>query len=81
MRSKTKLQAARRRAGVTLEQLAEKTRLHYATVREADVGARPPLLSTRLRISAALGDTDFSLWPEDSRRELRHVKAMMQAMK
>lgn len=80
MRSKTKLQAARRRAGLTLEQLAEKSGLHYATVREADVGKRPALLSTRLRLSAALGDADFSLWP-GARRELRHVKAMMQAMK
>jgi len=75
----TRLRAARTKKGLRLVDLAAKAGIHYATAQEIDAGDREGTITTRLKISAALGDKDFSLWPE-SRRELRNVKRLMKSL-
>ena len=73
----TALRAKRKAQGVSLMDLARRARLDYTTVQPIDAGKVAGGLTTRFKISAALGDKSFRLWPEDARAELREFRRSM----
>jgi len=75
----TPLRAARTAKGLTLVQLARKARITYTTAQALDSGKREGEIPTMIKISAAMGDKNFNLWPE-SRRDLRRVKRLMESL-
>jgi transcriptional regulator with XRE-family HTH domain len=56
-----RLKDARKRAGLTQKQLAERAGLHEMTVTQYEIGRRSPSLATVARLAAALHTTPSAL--------------------
>lgn len=57
-------------------ELSRRASVSYSTLHGIDAGKARGRLTTRFRLSSALGDKTFKLWPDD-RAEMRELRRML----
>jgi len=64
MKQKNNLREARIKAGLTIQELADKAGIQWAYVQAVEVGRLPGSLDAKAKLSNALGMSLKELWPE-----------------
>ena len=64
MKQKNNLREARKAAGLTIQELADKAGIKWGIVQAIEAGRLPGTLSAKAKLSNALGMSFKELWPE-----------------